>query len=316
MVVWPSQALAQPSSLSGHSRLHGLTADLAAGGPAQDQAPHVFVDDEELVDPGPPAVPGTPAAVAALASDELDPRVQRHAERLQVGRRRRVSDPARGANAPDQALGQHGLQDRRDQVRLGAHVLQSGDGARCVVGVQRGEDQVAGERGLDGDFHRLQVANLTHQDHVGVLANDVAQPGGEGEADLRLDRDLVHALQLVLHWILDRDDLALGRVDLVERAIQGRRLAGAGRSGDQNDAVRPQDELLEMPERLGREAQTVQGQEHRGAIEQPHHDGLAVDGGHGGHPDVDAPVGQRNPDAAILGQSTFRDVHLGHQLDA
>ena len=48
-----------------------------------------------------------------------------------------------------------------------------------VVGVQRREHQVAGERGLDGDLGGLEVADLADHDDVGVLAQEGAQRGGE-----------------------------------------------------------------------------------------------------------------------------------------
>src|SRR5207245_5417374 len=102
-----------------------------------------------------------------------------------------------------------------------------------VVGVQRGEDHVSGEGGLDGDVDRLQVADLADQDDVGVLADDVPQAGGEGQPDLRLHRDLIHALQLVFDGILDGEDLAVGRVDLLERRVERGGLAGAGGTGYQ-----------------------------------------------------------------------------------
>ena len=77
-------------------------------------------------------------------------------------------------------------------------------GASLVCSVE-----MTGQRGLDSDLGRLQVAALTVEDDVGILADDMAQAGGEGEADLRLHRDLVHALELVLDRILDGDDLAV-----------------------------------------------------------------------------------------------------------
>ena len=48
-------------------------------------------------------------------------------------------------------------------------------GAGGVVRVQRREDEVAGERGLDRDLGRLGVADLADHDDVGVLAEDGAQ---------------------------------------------------------------------------------------------------------------------------------------------
>ena len=43
----------------------------------------------------------------------------------------------------------------------------------------------------------------------GSAAQDGAQAGGEGEADLRLHGDLHDAGELVFHRILDGDDAAL-----------------------------------------------------------------------------------------------------------
>ena len=59
---------------------------------------------------------------------------------------------ALGAERADQPLRHDRLDRAGDQERLDAHVDQAGDRAGGVVGVQRAEDQVAGEGGLDGDF--------------------------------------------------------------------------------------------------------------------------------------------------------------------
>ena len=51
-----------------------------------------------------------------------------------------------------------------------------------VVGVEGGEDQVAGLGDGQGDPDRLQVAHLTDQQHVRVLAEAAAQRLGEARA--------------------------------------------------------------------------------------------------------------------------------------
>ena len=99
-----------------------------------------------------------------------------------------------------------------------------------VVGVQRREHEVAGQRRLDGDLRGLEVADLADHDDVGVLPQDRAQRVGEGEADLRLHLDLVDAGQLVLDRVLDGEDLHVGLVQPVERRVERRRLAAAGRA--------------------------------------------------------------------------------------
>ena len=145
------------------------------GGAAEHEAARVLVDDEQLVDAAAAPVAGAAALVAALAAVERGaggarmPRASRSARDGVSGTRQL------GADAAHEPLGQHALEHRGDQVVLHAHVEQARDGARGVVGVQRGEDQVAGERGLDGDLGRLEVADLADHDDVGILADDVAQ---------------------------------------------------------------------------------------------------------------------------------------------
>ena len=66
------------------------------------------------------------------------------------------------ADPPPEALGEDELQRRGQQERLHAHVDQARHGRRAVVGVEGGEDEVAGEGGPDGDLGRLEVARLAH----------------------------------------------------------------------------------------------------------------------------------------------------------
>ena len=48
--------------------------------------------------------------------------------------------------------------------------------------VDRRQDEVAGEGGLHCDARGLHVPDLTHEDHVGVLAQDRLQAAGERDA--------------------------------------------------------------------------------------------------------------------------------------
>ena len=83
----------------------------------------------------------------------------------------------------------------------------------------------------------LDVADLADHDDVGVLAQDRAQDMREAEADLRLDLDLAHAVELVFDGVLDGEELLVGQVEVAQRGIERRRLAAAGRAGDEQDAV-------------------------------------------------------------------------------
>ena len=69
-------------------------------------------------------------------------------------------------------VGHHGDDRGRAQERFDAHVRQSGEGAGSVVRVQRGEDEVACQGGLDRVLRGLQVADLADEHHVGVLTQD------------------------------------------------------------------------------------------------------------------------------------------------
>ena len=76
-----------------------------------------------------------------------------------------------------------------------------------VVGVQRREHEVAGERGLDRDLGGLEVADLADHDDVRVLPQERAQRGREVQADLVVHLHLVDAVQVVLDRILGGADV-------------------------------------------------------------------------------------------------------------
>ncbi len=168
-----------------------------------------------------------------------------------VGGRQQLlgDDPLQG----DRELRPHlALLGRREDVDDPVHRLRGG------LGVQGGEDEVAGLGGGQRRGDRLQVAHLADQDHVGVLAQ--RRPQAEREvrrvgADLALVDDRAFVAMQELDRVLDREDvvLALG-VDHVEHRRQGRRLARAGRAGDQDEAARP---LGQIPQNL-RHAERVQ----------------------------------------------------------
>ena len=110
-------------------------------------------------------------------------------------------------NAAHEALGAGENHRGGNQERRNAHVVQARDGAGRVVAVQRAEHLVAGERGFDGDFGGLGVADFTDHDDVRVLAQDGAQGIGKGEADFLFGRHLVDAGNLEFHRVFDGDDV-------------------------------------------------------------------------------------------------------------
>ena len=99
--------------------------------------------------------------------------------------------------------------------------------------MQGGKDCVPGERGFERDLRRLEVADLADHQHVGVAAQDRAQARGERQSGALVHLQLVDVGQPVLDWILDRDHVDLGPEDVAERGVDRRRLAAAGRAGDE-----------------------------------------------------------------------------------
>ena len=69
---------------------------------------------------------------------------------------------------------------------------------------------MAGERRLHGDARGLDVADLADEDHVGVLAQDRLETGGERHARLVVDLDLVDPREDVLDRVFDRHHVDVG----------------------------------------------------------------------------------------------------------
>ncbi len=140
----------------------------------------------------------------------------------QVANRRRRQQDLDGDAAPgsvgsrQQRLGHDALEGHgqlgADLALLGRreHVDDAVDRLRRVLGVQRGEHEVAGLSRGDRGADRLQVTHLADQDHVRVLAQRrlqrVAEAGGV-RTQLALVDDALLVLVQELDRILDRHDV-------------------------------------------------------------------------------------------------------------
>ena len=132
----------------------------------------------------------------------------------------------------------------------------------------------------------LGIAHLAHQDDVRVLAQHRAQHGGKRKIDLLVHLNLVQSGDTVLNRILDGDDLARGRIELVQRRVQRRRLATARWPGDEHHAAHSVDDRAEALRHARRHAEFVEAKKPAFAIEQAHDDRLTVRGRHGRHAHV------------------------------
>ena len=144
----------------------------------------------------------------------------------------------------------------------------------------------------------------------------MAQPHRKGQTDVRTDRNLVDALELILHRFLDGDDSLGDRVDGREKGVKGRRFARSGGPGHQDDAVRLDDELADQRVFLRGKPQLLEAEEDLAAQQQTQGNRFAPHRRHRGHADVDFLALDADIDAAVLRQALLGDVHPGHHLDA
>ena len=135
------------------------------------------------------------------------------------------------------------------------HVEESPYHVYDVVGVNRGEDQMARQRRLDGYLRRLRVADLADHYLVWVVAQYASEPARKRQPLLLVDGYLCYALELILDRVFDSDDLVLFVLDLVERRVKRGRLSRPRRPRDEHHPVRLRDELSEL-------AQILRGEPH------------------------------------------------------
>jgi hypothetical protein len=220
------------------------------------------------------------------------------------------------ADGADEALGEDGFDRGGDEEGFDAHIDEAGEGGRGVVGVEGAEDEVAREGGADGDFGGFEVADFADHDDVGILAEDMAEAHGEGEADIGADGDLVDAFEFVFDGFFDGDDSFLDGVDGAEEGVEGGGFAGACGACDEEDAVRFEDDVAYGFFVFRGEAELIEAEEDFATGEEAEGDAFAVDGGDGGDADIDFLAFDADVDAAVLGEAFFGDIHAGHDFDA
>ena len=150
-----------------------------------------------------------------------------------------------GAELAHQALRHHAQQTRRHQEGFDPHVHQTRHRANGVVGMQRGEHQMAGEARLHRDLRGFEIADFTDHDDVRVLAQDSAQGAGEGELYLGVHLGLADAIQVVFDGVFHRDDVVALGIQLRQTGIEGGGLARTRGAGHQNDAVGLMDQMIQ-----------------------------------------------------------------------
>ena len=127
--------------------------------------------------------------------------------------------------------------------------------------------------------------------------------------------NLVDALDLVFHRVLDGDDLAARIVEDAEHGGERGGLAAAGGTRDHDHAMRVLDLLAHHRKVSRREAEPVDVRRLGVGAQEADGDAFAVDGRHGRHADVVFALGDAQPGAAILRQALLGDVEVGENLE-
>ncbi len=142
------------------------------------------------------------------------------------------------ADHADEALRENAIESGNEIVWFDAHVDEAADHVGDVVGVDGGENEMAGERGLNGDLRGFFVANFADHDLVGIVTQNRTQAAGEGEALFFVDGNLRDAADLIFDGIFDGDDFIFVGFNFVDRGVERGGFAGAGWAGDEHHAVR------------------------------------------------------------------------------
>ena len=225
------------------------------------------------------------------------------------------------AQHTDQALGDDAVQRRNQVIGIDLHMQKTANHVEHVVGMHRGEYQMAGQRRLHGDLRRFRVTDFADHDLVRVMTQNGAQATGEIEALLLIHRDLQHAGQLIFDGVFDGDDLVLAPVDFRERGIQRRRLAAAGRASDQQHAIGLGRQAADAMQGVAVEAHHVKAQAFQAVaqgllVEYAQYGVLTPDAGHDRHPDVDFTFLPIDLETAVLWHPAFGDIEFRQHLDA
>src|SRR6056297_3464464 len=187
-----------------------LTLDFQRSAALQDNLFDFLGDGHHLENPGATLV-ALVAQIAALGLEELqaffdllvcETRLFQRLGRKVVLRHLALVQRAR------QALRHHHVYGRDDVVGRNAHVGQTGDRLRRIVGVQRGEYKVTGLRRLDGDLGGFDVSNFPDHDDVWILAQERAQSLGKGQTLLGILLHLIDAGHTDFDRVLDRGNIA------------------------------------------------------------------------------------------------------------
>ena len=304
-----------------HAMFDGRQPQPAQLRPFGDEGTDGLAVGQNLVQPGPPPKTRHPAGHTAHRPPDLR-RLRHIFEGLDESgpllvRHRIIGLPAGRAQRARQPLRHHPDQRGLQQVGRHTQIQQPRDGTGRIVGVQRGDHQVPGQRRLHRHLRRFQIADLAHHDDVRILPHQRADAIGKAQIDGRLHLHLVEAVFHHLDRILDGGHIHLLRGQCPQRGVERRRLARARRPRHQHDAVGPRSHLPPAGQILPLQPQLVEVALQHVRIEHPHHQLLAKGRGQRGQAQLDlVAIGRPRLDPPVLRPAPLHHIHPPQQLDA
>ena len=208
---------------------------------------HLKVRLEELEEAH-TATQAAPRAIdAAVRLPDRPPFQFGTAEQRRLFRRHDIRLAAVRTKRPNQAL-RHGKPQRcRRKMSLQSHVREACHGVHGIVRMESGKHQMARQRGLDRRVQRLGVADLADHDHVRVVPEYGSECLGEIHLVGIVHLGLEDAGNLVLDGVLHRKDIERTKIQQeLDRRVEGRGLAAAGRSREKHEPVRRGKHVLEL----------------------------------------------------------------------
>ena len=221
--------------------LAGGVAQLVDRGVAHDHVAQVVVHDHQLEQADAAFVAGVVADVAAAAAEKLScrPSSSPESSRIRRASRRDGSTSSR-----------HWVQTRRTSrwARIASTVAVIRNvgtpmslsrvmvlGASLVCSVLNTKWPVSEACTAISAVSRSRISPTRMMS--GILPQDGPQAGGEGDADVVIDRNLNDAVDVVLDRVFGGDQLVLDDVQLAQGGVERGGFARAGRAGDEHDAV-------------------------------------------------------------------------------
>src|SRR5260370_14278213 len=130
-----------------------------------------------------------------------------------------------------------------------------------------------------------------------------------------MNLNLADAALYIYDRVFDGDDLHRLVLDLVERAVERGRFPGAGRPGDENDAMGSIDQLPETAMVIGQHTDVGEVEDHARLVQKTHDNAFAMQHGNDGNAHVNFAGLHAHFDTAVLRQTLLGNVEPGHDLD-